>query len=359
MRYPQGGGLTAERRTFRERIRLQAAERFAVGQDNAKVARELRVSVRSVQRWRRPWHDGGQQALRSRGPAARSRLSDTLFAVLEAELGKGPVAHGWTNQTWTLVRIKTLIGRRFHKSLSLSTIADMLHRHGWSCQVPARRALERDEHQIRLGEGDLADGGSAAAALGAYVVFEDEAAFSMTPPTTRTWSRRGNTPIVRVRGRSACRISLAAMCCYRPGERSRLLYRMRQHKDTGRRAKGERRSFAWTDFRDLLSTAHRQLGAPLILVWDNLSTHRAAGLRDFIAEQDWVTSFQLPSYAPDLNPVEGIWSLLRRSSQANTAFADPEHLDRNLRHGLRKIQYRSDLIDDCLTATGLPQPRSR
>ncbi|MFF7859385.1 helix-turn-helix domain-containing protein, partial [Streptomyces sp. NPDC007904] len=53
MRYPRGGGLTAERRAFRERIRIEAAEMFAEGQDNATVAKELRVSVRSVQRWRR------------------------------------------------------------------------------------------------------------------------------------------------------------------------------------------------------------------------------------------------------------------------------------------------------------------
>jgi hypothetical protein len=51
--------------------------------------------------------------------------------------------------------------------------------------------------------------------------------------------------------------------------------------------------------------------------------------------------------------VEGIWSVLRRTSQANTAFIDPDHLIRRLRHGLRQIQYRSDIIYGCLTATGL------
>jgi transposase len=60
----------------------------------------------------------------------------------------------------------------------------------------------------------------------------------------------------------------------------------------------------------------------------------------------------LPAYAPHLNPVEGIWSLLR-SSQANTAFTDPNHLMRTLRQGLRQIQYRSNVIDGCLAETGL------
>ncbi|WP_455351211.1 helix-turn-helix domain-containing protein [Streptomyces sp. SYSU K217416] len=76
MRYPQGGGLTADRQQFREGLRLQAAERFARGECSTAIARELRVSVRSVQRWRRVWAEGGPRALRSQGPASLPRLSE-------------------------------------------------------------------------------------------------------------------------------------------------------------------------------------------------------------------------------------------------------------------------------------------
>ncbi|MFC1436638.1 winged helix-turn-helix domain-containing protein [Streptacidiphilus sp. N1-10] len=148
MRYPHGGGLTPERQVFRERIRLEAAELFASGASNGSVARDLRVSVRSVQRWRQAWQEAGTDGLRSAGPVSLPKLSDRLFAVLEDELAKGPVAHGWPDQTWTLARIKTLIGRRFHKSFTLSGISQMLRRHGWSHQVPARRAVERDEGAV-------------------------------------------------------------------------------------------------------------------------------------------------------------------------------------------------------------------
>lgn len=75
-------------------------------------------------------------------------LSDELFAVLERELFKGPVAHGWPDQTWTLSRIKTLIGRRFHKGYTVQGVAALLGRLGWSCQVPARRAIGRDEAAV-------------------------------------------------------------------------------------------------------------------------------------------------------------------------------------------------------------------
>lgn len=60
-----------------------------------------------------------------------------------------------------------------------------------------------------------------------------------------------------------------------------------------------------------------------------------------------------------LNPVEGIWSLLRRGLLANTAFTDDEHLERTLRRGLRHIQLRPDLIDGCLGGTGLTSSSTR
>lgn len=148
MRYAQGGGLTDERRVFREKLRLDAAERFAQGEENTVIAHDLRVSVRSVQRWRKAWSEGGTRALASKGPASLPLLSDELFTVLEQELAKGPVAHGWPDQTWTLSRIKTLIGRRFHRSYTVQGVAALLKRHGWSCQVPARRAVERDDAAV-------------------------------------------------------------------------------------------------------------------------------------------------------------------------------------------------------------------
>jgi transposase-like protein len=113
MRYPQGGGLTPERQRVREELRLEAAGRFERGEANALIARELRVSVRSVQRWRRAWTEGGPRALRSAGPVSVPRLSQEQVLVLERELAKGPAAHGWEDQRWTLGRIKTVIALRW------------------------------------------------------------------------------------------------------------------------------------------------------------------------------------------------------------------------------------------------------
>lgn len=148
MRYAQGGGFTDERREFRERLRLEAAERFARGEKSSVIAKDLRVHVRSVERWRKAWRDGGPRALRSTGPASLPRLDEAQLTVLERELAKGPLAHGWPDQRWTLARVKTVIGRRFHMTYTIQGVRKLLVRNGFSCQVPARRATGRDEEAI-------------------------------------------------------------------------------------------------------------------------------------------------------------------------------------------------------------------
>lgn len=89
-----------------------------------------------VQRRRRAWADGGEAALASKGPVSLPPLSDELFAVLDAELVKGAVAHGWPDQTWALARIATLIGRRFHTSYTPHGAAALLPAHPGTRPLP-------------------------------------------------------------------------------------------------------------------------------------------------------------------------------------------------------------------------------
>ncbi|MEV6576124.1 helix-turn-helix domain-containing protein [Streptomyces sp. NPDC051577] len=79
--YPQGGGLTAERQSFRERVRMEAVAMIAVGRGSTEIAKESPVSVWSVQRWRRAWLEAGQDGVRSRGPVSRPKLSDALLSL--------------------------------------------------------------------------------------------------------------------------------------------------------------------------------------------------------------------------------------------------------------------------------------
>jgi transposase len=156
MRYAQRGGYTPAEQQRRERLRLEAAGRFARGDGITEIARDLRVTEGSVRRWQRAWRDGGAEALRSRGPVSRERLSPQQWARLEAELGKGPLAHGFAgDQRWTLGRIKTLIGKLFHVGYTVEGVWKLMRRHGWSSQVPVRQAIERDEQAIAVGKDQV------------------------------------------------------------------------------------------------------------------------------------------------------------------------------------------------------------
>ncbi|WSM19090.1 transposase (plasmid) [Streptomyces sp. NBC_01717] len=169
----------------------------------------------------------------------------------------------------------------------------------------------------------------------------------MTPPRARNWGRIGRTPVVR--GRGSGRVSMAGMTCYKTGDRSRLIYAMREYR--GR--KDEPKGFGWRDFRDLIVRAHTQLGGPIVLVWDNVRLHLTTGMREFIAASaEWLTVFQLPTYAPDLNPQEGIWSLVKRDI-GNLAAADLTQITRAVKRKLTMLQYRREVLDGCLAGTGL------
>jgi transposase len=156
MRYAQRGGYTPAEQERRERPRLGTAERFARGDDVSEIAADLRVTPGSVRRWRRAWQLGGIGALRSKGPVSAERLSPAQWARLELELGKGPLADGFAgDQRWTLGRIKTLIGKLFHVGYTIEGTWKLMRRHGWSCQVPVRQAMERDEQAVAVWKAEV------------------------------------------------------------------------------------------------------------------------------------------------------------------------------------------------------------
>ena len=83
------------------------------------------MSTKSAYTWRRAWAAGREQALWSKGPSGPDRvLSEAQVAKLVTKLKEGPAAAGWVeDQRWTLSRVRTLIGRMFHKTVALSTVA--------------------------------------------------------------------------------------------------------------------------------------------------------------------------------------------------------------------------------------------
>ena len=167
MRYPDGGGLSARGRAKREAVRRQAAGWFAQGISVPEIARRLRVSQTAVYGWRKRWRTGGEDALASKGPGgSRCRLDEVRLRRLAEALDEGPAAYGFgDDQHWTLARVSDLIARMFHTRYTLRGVSYLLHRIGWSVQVPAHRPVERDEAAASRGGGRCGrrENGSGAA----------------------------------------------------------------------------------------------------------------------------------------------------------------------------------------------------
>jgi hypothetical protein len=153
--------------------------------------------------------------------------------------------------------------------------------------------------------------------------------------------------VVTVTGGHDARVSLAALIAVRSGCGPRLIFRTHR----ARRA-DKRKGFTETDYARFLDAAHQQLDGPVVLVWDGLNTHTSRAMRELIAARDWLTVFQLPPYASELNPVEPVWSNLKRSL-ANLTKHNINQLTALVKTRLRRMQYRPGLLDGFLAKTGL------
>jgi DDE superfamily endonuclease len=154
--------------------------------------------------------------------------------------------------------------------------------------------------------------------------------------------------VVTVTGGSNKRVWLAALIAIKPGQHPRLIYRV--HKS--RRGKDQRKGFTETGYAQLLDAAHQQLAGPLVVIWDNLNSHVSAAMTELIQARDWLTVCQLPSYAHELNPVELVWSHLKRSL-ASLAQRNLAQLTALVKTRLRRMQYRPTLLEGFLASTGL------
>lgn len=97
----------------------------------------------------------------------------------------------------------------------------------------------------------------------------------------------------------------------------------------------------------------------LIVVWDNWSGHGGPAVRAVLAAHPRLTVERLPPYAPDLNPVEHLWSLVKWGALCNFAPADAAELDAAARPVLARLARTQPLLRGCWRGARLHVPRWR
>lgn len=339
MSRPYGSASTLEQR------RRQAVQAVHAGDSVKDVARIIGVSPRSIQRWLTlAVQPDGLAAKPHPGPA--TRLSPAQQQELERLLRQGAQAHGWPNQLWTTQRIAELIHRHFGVSLHHDHVGRFLRqRLNWSPQKPRRRARERDEVAIAHWKSNtFPEIVRAAGARGAHVVFLDESGFMLTPTVRRTWAPQGETPLLSCWDR---RDRLSAISCITVSPR-------RAQFNFYFTLLPDNTNVTAEHIVDFLRQLKKQLGGPYTVIWDGSTLHsRSRLVKAYLAKHPEIVAETLPSYAPELNPDEGVWGWTKYGRLANLAAANTIELRQRIQQEFAVLQSDHQLLDSFIHETEL------
>jgi len=168
----------------------------------------------------------------------------------------------------------------------------------------------------------------------------------MSPLVRRTWAPRGCTPVLYQGTRHHQKVSAIAALTLSPRQQRVGLYFLLLSDQ----------NVTSTHLISFLRQLRHQLRGRLIVVWDRLQAHRSRLMQEFLTNQATVSVEFLPAYAPELNPVELVWSYLKMNPLANLAPHSVEELARHARKGARMIQGDADLLRSFLQGTPLFGP---
>jgi hypothetical protein len=218
-------------------------------------------------------------------------------------LWHGAEAYGFRGDVWTCGRVAGVIREEFDVSDSKRRVSRSLKRLGWTPQVPIARAIQRDEGAIARWRTESWPAPEAQARRERrQLVLADESGFYPLPGAVKTDAPRARTPVL---DEWQTRDHLSVMGGVTPqGEVDSLV---------------QPRSLSGLHTIEFLIHSGRLAGDRLLVIWDGSPIHRRAEVTELVAEaRGAVRVERLPSYAPDLNPVESMWIYSRQYPSSHT-----------------------------------------
>ncbi len=169
------------------------------------------------------------------------------------------------------------------------------------------------------------------------ILFVDEAGFYPLPFVARTYAPCGQTPVLRA---PLTHDHLSVISAITPD--GRLFTRMQDH------------AFRGETVVDFLRQLLRQIHGKLLVVWDGAPIHRSRAVKQFLTAgaASRLQLAQLPAYAPDLNPDEGVWNHLKRVALRNRCCQDLDELRGELGLAIRRLRRKPHLLTACFTQCG-------
>jgi transposase len=169
------------------------------------------------------------------------------------------------------------------------------------------------------------------------LVFVDESAFYLLPMAVRTYAPVGQTPILNVK---LTRDHLSAIGGITP--EGRIFMQTQDH------------SYKGCDVVRFLQILLREIPGKLLVIWDGASIHRCKAIKDFLADggAKRIHLERLPAYAPELNPQEGVWNLLKRVELKNICCLDVQQIQRELSRAKERLRHRKPVLRQCFAHAG-------
>lgn len=180
--------------------------------------------------------------------------------------------------------------------------------------------------------------------MGAQLGFLDETGISDRPHVRRTWSKKGKTPIIASAGGWKNRTVIATIVTDPKRKKKSKLYALIRKQ-------------AVKSADTIFYVKHLQKhfrNRKLILLWDGLAAHTSKATQTFLKTQRaWLAVERMPSYAPELNPAEYLWSSLKAKDFANVCSSSLDDMDKRIHRGLRRIRRSPHVLQGCLAASRL------
>jgi transposase len=165
----------------------------------------------------------------------------------------------------------------------------------------------------------------------------DQSGFYLLPTVVRTYAPIGQTPVLH---EQLTRDHLSVMSGITPEGKLLMLE--------------QERAFKGPDVIRFLKHALRQVPGKLLVIWDGSPIHRAKVVKEFL--EDGATARvqleQLPGYAPDLNPDEGIWKHLKYVELKNVCCQSLSELRKELRKAKERLRHKKHVILGCIRQPG-------
>lgn len=339
-----GRGLDHE--TLENLRRLAVRRVVEDGEEPSAVIASLGLCRTSIYPWLRTFHHAGWGALSQRiAPGPKPKLTEEQRQQVKHWIaGKDPRHHGLRRDLWTRKLIAKLIKKKLGVQLGVTAVGLLLAHLGITLQKPLLRVYPPDSESIRQWvEKSFPRLLARARRRHACIVFIDESGFMLAPLVRRTWAPRGCRPVIKI-AEPHERISVIGAISISQG-RKRFGFSFRLLEDNA--------NFQGASLVQFLEDLRRKIREAITLLWDEIPIHRSKPVIDYLRRHRTIVAEGLPPYAPELNPVDYVWSYVKWGRSPNYAPPDLIELRRRITAEFRRLQKRPDLLNSFLQRTGL------